>query len=166
MTVRSAVQARVGPSSLLKCHVCMFCNVCSQGDKLFHASGLATELFFRCPVVLGPDRGQNGSNRACALLLASSLLLAMAGSRKLPAARTPMPGSHSSAGQSERLITVRSAVQARVGPWGPSSESAMVGGDSSDIRVCAPGFCGPGASASVDGSYVFRAARRSHSSAG
>ena len=94
----------------------MFCNVCSQGDKLFHASGLATELFFRCSVVLGPDRGQNGTNRACALLLASSLLLAMAGSRKLPAARTPMPGSHSPAGQSVRLITVRSAVQARVGP--------------------------------------------------
>ena len=85
----------------------MFCNVCFQGDKLFHASGLATELFFRYSVVLGPDRGQNGSNRACALLLASSLLLAMAGSRKLPAARTPMPGSHSSAGQSVRLITVR-----------------------------------------------------------
>ena len=94
----------------------MFCNDWPQGDKLFHASGLATELFFRCSVVLGPDRGQNGSNRACALLLASSLLLAMAGSRKLTAARTPMPGSHSSAGQSVRPITVRSVVQARVGP--------------------------------------------------
>ena len=68
---------------------------------------------------LSPDRGQNGSNRACALLLASSPPPAMEWSRKLPTARIPIPWSHSSAGQSVRLITVRPAVQARVGPHAP-----------------------------------------------
>ena len=88
ITVRSAAQARVGPLLRTAAHACAR-SACRLAG-LRPASCLNHEL---------------GCGQACTQPTSISVQIQMQASR-----------SHSSAGQSVRLITVRSAAQARVGP--------------------------------------------------
>ena len=88
ITVRSAARARVGPLLRTAAHACAR-SACRLAG-LRPASCLNHEL---------------GCGQACTQPTSISVQIQMQASR-----------SHSSAGQSVRLITVRSAAQARVGP--------------------------------------------------
>ena len=117
ITVRSAVQARVGPleqavvAEVIPAPACggLFASVdfVPLGDEPQYAGAIEFCLDLRGQLIIGELRGNAWLHGAGLGQSASDLKTDVSASSS---------GSHSSAGQSVRPITVRSAVQARVGP--------------------------------------------------